>query len=356
MSRDGQIMLKLAKKLNEKFKLDLDLRYLYVSRQALLLPAIDDIGQEELEWILAPTTILTTRIILRRLNIDVDDVAVLLNEFGISETNYDRKLSKREVLNIGKLITDGRFKKKIFSNVEFCKPRTIGYLKQEGLTEDENFAVIDIGWQGTLQKSISRILHDNGHNFPVKGLYFWLKRRLKYKESDDLQSYFPDRWHNSKFKSRAYIIPMMEAFVAADHGGVVSYDLDGESYRPVLKSHLNAMGIDWGISVQQEAMQKFAELITSAKYNMADNFFECQEVIADNFAAFMLSPTLTEASVYGQYPDSEDQYESYHLPLAEKYSFTECIKHRLFGYKHHHNEWSQASVAMSNGLGRRLGR
>ena len=72
----------------------LDCRYLYVSRQALLLPAIGEDLEPEMSWILARSSLLTPRIALRRAAIDVDDPAVeeLLDAAGFPRSSFDTHL------------------------------------------------------------------------------------------------------------------------------------------------------------------------------------------------------------------------------------------------------------------------
>ena len=69
LSRDGEILHQIAERLNERSKHPVELRYLYVSRQSLLLPALGESLKDELSWILAPTAVLTVRIALRRVEI-----------------------------------------------------------------------------------------------------------------------------------------------------------------------------------------------------------------------------------------------------------------------------------------------
>ena len=65
-------MYEVAKIIVEKYYHDrVTLKYLYVSRQSLLFPAIEDLDEDAFEWIFAPTSMLTIRIILDRVNFEI---------------------------------------------------------------------------------------------------------------------------------------------------------------------------------------------------------------------------------------------------------------------------------------------
>lgn len=354
LSRDGQILLKLAEIIKKKLELNINLRYLYVSRQALLLPAITVIDDEELDWILAPTSILTLRIICQRLNMHIDEVSELLREYGYDRNSHDKNLSKEERTKLRELFRDERIQKIIMSKVNIYRPKVYEYFRQEGLTNDDRFAIVDIGWNGTLQRSISRILEYYGYGFQTKGLYFGLRRRLQHKDSDLLSAFFSDYKNPVKLDSITYIVPLIELFAAANHGGVSSYESIGNLYKPVLKKSLNIETIDWGVLVQQEAMIKLAENITCSNNDIINDLIKCKDILSENLAEFMLDPTYTEARAYGDFPLAEEQNESYHFPLARKFNFKELIRYKFWGYTHHHNEWLYASIALSNKLSKRI--
>jgi predicted HAD superfamily hydrolase len=354
VSRDGQILLKLARIINDKLKYDIELRYLYGSRQAWHLPAIRDIGEEELKWILAPTSVLNLSIILNRLNIKPAAVNELLNEYGFDDRWYTRPLKRQHITTVRKFLTDPRAKRVILSKVHSLRPAIIGYFKQEGLMRDDKYALVDIGWNGSLQRSLSRILGDAGYSFGIKGFYFGLRQRLKNKDSDVLLSYFSGHENPCQLNRLCYTVPVLEAFSAADHGGVVFYEQNGNSFEPKLRSRTDERRVEWGVLVQHAAMTRCIELVRDSKYDLIKKLRQLKDIHFCNFSRFMIDPTAEEARVIGSYPDSEEQNEAYFLPLAQKYTFCELIKNKYWGYRHHHNEWISASIKLSNVLYKKL--
>ena len=354
LSRDGQVLLKLAEIVKQRYGFDIELRYLHVSRQALLFPALVEITDEELEWILAPTSLLTVRIVLKRINFEAEEFDQLLAEHGFDRSGYDSHLSPEERGRLRALLTDERVREMILPRAEQFRTRVLAYLAQEGVTADERFAVVDIGWNGTLQRSISRMLSHQGHTAPLRGFYFGLRRRLRFKESDELYAYFSDAEAPAPVESAVYIIPMVELFTAADHGVVLGYEQGGNVWQPILKSRTNEAGIAWGVGIQQEAMQTLAGIILDRSLELLENEEAYKALCGKNFADFILTPSRLEAEAYGAYPFREEQNDTYAFRLASKYSVLELLQHKRHGFKHHHDEWSQGALELSSPVARRL--
>ncbi len=346
LSRDGQIMHRMAEKIISRYyRDDVRVRYLYVSRQALLFPAMTTLDDEAFEWIMAPTALLTPKIILKRINFTPDEFSELLKEYSFAES-LDRHLEHDERGRFQNMLREAG--KQILARAEQYRDRTYRYLQQEGLTEPGLFGVVDIGWSGTLQRSISRILGLFDEQKPVLGLYFGLKDRKKYKLQDGLFSWFTDLSHQRNLDKKTYIVPMTELFTAADHGGVRSYQEDSGRMVPQLGSENNTTGLAWGIAVQQEAMLAYADcMLELGERSLEEICWKYLDHYENNYARFLLQPTLREAAVYGAYLDAEDQNESYHRQLAGKYSFRELLQVKKNQYKHHHNEWQEGAMKLT---------
>lgn len=348
LSRDGQVLYKIAEQIvTRHYPGKISLQYLYVSRQALLFPAIEAINKEALQWIMAPTSLLTPRIILKRLNFTPEEFAEHLSGFGFTN-KLDKHLDQPERGRFREMLMAAE--QDIMQRVASYRENALCYFKQQGLLGEDLFAVIDIGWSGTLQRSISRMLCQTGDQKPLFGFYFGLKARNKYKETDEMYAWFSDFKAPRDLDRKTYIIPMTELFTAADHGGVVKYDMEQDKAVPVFKQETNVTGLEWGVVVQQQAMLCFtanalqtftiSELALLSGSDVA--FFE------QIYEQFLRHPQPQEAAAYAQYQDAEDQNESYHKPLAQPYRLHELFQVKTHQYKHHHNEWQEGALAISN--------
>lgn len=350
LSRDGQILYKIAEKILEKYNYNIEIQYLFVSRQSLLFSAISEINQEALQWIMAPTQILTPRIILRRINFNPDELGDSLNKFGFLQ-NIDEQIPENRKGNFINFLKSNS--ELILSRAGEYRKNAIGYLKQEGLSGSSNIGLVDIGWSGTLQRSISRLLEREGYNNAIYGFYFGLKRRLKNKDNDQLFSWFTDYENPRKLDKDTYIIPMTELFTQADHGGVHSYFFDKDSKKCEVKliKEKNESGMNWGIDIQQKAVLNYTDLILNSSIGL-ENVETPLNFLESNYRKFLLNPDIMEAKAYGSFPLAEDQNESYYHPLAKKYSLPRLLKTILLGksIKHNHNEWQEGAFRISSKL------
>ena len=346
LSRDGQIMYRIADLIIRRFYAnELDARYLHVSRQSLLFPATTELNKEAYEWIMAPTSLRTPRIILRRINFLPEEAYHLLKKYGLHEM-IDTHLDAEGVRRFRKLLPE--LWPALIARIGRYKANTIGYFHQEGLFRPGKLAVVDIGWSGTLQRSISRLMAMEGDNKPLAGFYFGLKNRKKHKESDCLYAWFTDYTAPRALDRETYIIPMTELFTAADHGGVVCHEYTDGRFVPVLKERINATGASWGVQVQQDAMLEYTKAVLSLGRGVVeDNRASDIDFFEENYRRFLLSPTYEEADTYGMYMIAEDQNESYHVPLARGYSCLELLKLAITGRGRHHNEWQQGAIGLT---------
>ncbi|MCK4797082.1 MAG: hypothetical protein KAT05_06850, partial [Spirochaetes bacterium] len=280
-------------------------------------------------------------------NIELEEIIDILKKLEFNKKNYDKQLSETERQKVKNLLQSEEIKEIIRIKKKSYQKSTIGYLMQEGLSDKKKYGLIDIGWNGTLQRSISRLLDMKGYDLPIVGLYFGIRSRKKHKDSDKMFAFFSDYQNPHWLEKLIYIVPMMEIFVAADHGGVGSYKKINNKYQPVFKNSSNIEGIKWGISIQQEAMEFLANTIIEHLNNF--NKFIYNDFFAKNMSMFILSPSIDEARVYGSYPLSEEQNEAYHLSIAAKYNLWDLF-FKKDSKKHHHNEWVNASYVLSNNM------
>jgi len=352
LSRDGEILLKIARGLNKTYRYPVELRYLFASRQALLLPSLEEPLEKELDWILAPTAVLSPRIVLRRVNLKPEPLEDALEQAGFPLGAWDTHLDDSNRARLAEFLLSPRIREHIHKNARAARLLAETYLEQEGLTHDTAFAIVDIGWRGTLQTCISRLLETMGHDQPVCGLYYGLMGRKRHKPEDELDAFFFDTARPSAVDSIDYLVPVLEMFVAAQHGGVSGYQLENNEVTPSFRSEKNDRALSWGLGVQQEAILALADALSRQPALKIDSNAIHRDTVR-NLEQFARNPSRAEARVFGSFLDAEDQNEAIFVPLAKPFRFMELRRHRDEGYLHHHNEWRAGAIALTHRLFRR---
>lgn len=155
------------------------IEYSYVSRKSLRLTYFLSIENFEDICLTFPTQPLTIEAILKEIGFEKKDFCDVIKKYNISD---DEKFNMREP------VLDGRVAavlKSIHENVPEkyyeISALTTEYLEQEGFF-GEKTAAVDIGWHGSLQLMLEKILTSNGGNeipFFYYGILSGAGKRLK---------------------------------------------------------------------------------------------------------------------------------------------------------------------------------
>ncbi|MEZ2301884.1 MAG: HAD family hydrolase [Microcoleus sp.] len=327
MARDGQILWKIAQIICRKWGYDIDCQYFYGSRQAFHFPSIQQIGETEQEWLFDRPPFLSVRLVCDRVNIQPEQIADALTRHGLSADMWDKNLTDPEFTALKAAFQDREAIDRIVDLAAIYRENAIGYFKQAGIGDGKSFAIVDSGWTGRSQRSFSKILAI-GNLYPpggVPGFYFGLERRITPFSTDRLIPYFlePDDITERRSLSSS---PILELFLAADHGSTVRYEKQDDRYIPILRSEKNEKGLEWGVLVQQQAILDFTERLTDHLEPEECEVRYFYKVTEDLLKTFIHSPNQEEAQVFGSQPFSDQQLESKFHDLAPAYSLVDGFK------------------------------
>jgi FMN phosphatase YigB (HAD superfamily) len=314
LARDGQFLIELAREMSRRLGLDLELRYLYGSRQAWFLPAVKEVEPAHLEWLLGPDPRLTAETIAQRGGLDVALVQSEISKLLGRHVSSDFNLSAVDHARITAEFTHTRLPLAISAAASKARGPLINYLRQEGLFDGTRWALVDVGWLGRLQDALRTILKYEGMNDPLRGYYFGLQRNTSDPLNDKAAFFgaggepMPD-WRFS------YLV---EIFTAADHGSTVGYEQapDG-SWRPTLRLPGNPTATNWGLADLRAGARTVLEMIHHDEFaDLAKNAVELRQVLVALVGNLMRRPTWSDAAAFGDFPFACDQNEQYVQSLA----------------------------------------
>lgn len=348
IARDGQILLKIADIICDRWDLKIECRYLYGSRQAWHLPSLDEIGDTELEWLIDDTHHLSIKSVCERVNLKPEDIQDVFTQKGFSKDSWDRNLTKDERIRLSEIFRDASISETITSANKEVREKTIGYLRQEGMFDDACIGVVDIGWRGNMVNSLHRLrtLGEPAAKGDIHGFYFGLFQYPKEIPKANVSTYFydsdtPEKAHG--FCRETGFCVLMELFTAADHGSTVGYKRAGERYEPVLRERVNKMALDWGLKIQQDSVTAFTGHMTTSA-NQADCDTESYMRATNHLLGeFFTRPNPGESEAYGSFLVTEDQTENIFYELAPRISLTDALNVALFGRLKNKAVWLQAS-------------
>ncbi len=347
LSRDGQILLEIARKLVGKLNFDCELRYLYGSRLSWNRATIESLDEH---WIWAPLSkFCSLEDLFDRLDIKQEEIVDSLSDFGFTKNDWYRSLNQEEVQLLRSILNEEHVKELIFRKAARRRKVLSKYLEQERLLDSDDKGIVDLGWAGSMYSALSRLVNSGGGK-PLVGFYFAKNSSPSIdKECELLEAYFFDeRIKKGILDNR--IKDALELFCSADHGTVVGFEHKGEQVYPILEENVNQRVINWGLPILRKTTDCFIEnlLLDSSLVNP---YADTRESSVQVFEAFWLAPSQSEATAWGSLP-----WEN-HLPSqksnpyswSESYTWKQVLDSFISGsYPHHHSRaWVNGSIAGS---------
>ena len=351
VARDGQILLKIAKVICDKWNYAIDCRYLYGSRQAWHFPAITEISETELDWIFDPTQFLSVQSVCDRVNLKPEQIEDILIINDFSTECWNTNLDVRQRLLLKQVFQKPEISQLIVNIAAIYREKAIGYFHQEELGDGVPFGIVDIGWHGRLQCSLSKLLQlaDMYPSEGISGFYFGLCKKIKKFSQERLFAYFSDFDRPSKRDSLCHKA-LLELFVTADHGGTVRFELENGVFVSILRSKENNKALEWGLAVQHSAVEVYAnQFVDCLKTDLLDSntLLKASEKLLRQFIQY---PSKLESEVFGSFLFAEDQTENTMYELAPKYQLADALN-LVWDRQHpHHNVWYAASLRRTNSL------
>ncbi len=345
LARDGQIMHQVAEQLVNIWHLDIDVRYLYCSRESLLLPSFEQVGDFEEYWITwGYLKSITIEELCKRLATPPDSLTVSIHAAGLSAYLMDpqRPISRSDMIKLQTLLRREDLAASVRRSVLPRFEQALGYLKQEGFADPVPYALVDTGWRGSSHYALSGLLR-KGKIRPAKGItgfYLGLNKGAQCFDSDALHAFLFD-WRRERRDDRLSSFICFEMLLSADHGRTVDYQLQGTRYLPVLEtprdtSMLSTVALHHTIAIAYASRAASVLVFDKFPHDAAD---VCRRLTR----AFISWPTTDEAELYGQWPMSSEIRERDYQPMAPSMDLRSLIANAA-GIKKVRGYWPQASL------------
>ncbi|WNB85431.1 hypothetical protein [Cellulomonas sp. ATA003] len=322
VARDGEVMLQIARRLIRGLGLEMDLRYLEGSRRAWLLPSMGDVDAGRLAAVLGREEKVTVRKCLEWVDLLPEDVGQVLSEAGLPASVWDARLDPPGVSRMVDLMT-GALSERVAERSRARTAATQDYLRQEGLLEETPFAVVDIGWQGTVGRLLTAVLERCGGQPPAVECYFGLTKPQHDAEGRDPRGYMYDEWRGTGAGTRFVDDWVaLEMFAAPTHGRVGGYERDGNVVRPIRGDAGPAHALEWGLEAVRHGIDVFCDELAPT-LGLLDPYVDVRAATWSALRTFWLLPTAAEVRAWGDFPFEED--DELHYAIAEGLSGREVL-------------------------------
>lgn len=344
LARDGLVMKRVADLLIDKWNLNVDTKYLYCSRQSLLISAFRGGGDFEYEWItfgyLNSVSLLE---ICGRLNISLHDIKGLIgHKIQRPFLKPESPLTPEEKNEIRNMLHKPDFDKIITKTNKATFDATVKYLKQEGVLDTVPIGIVDSGWRASSQYALNAIISKAGEkNSPIKGFYLGLNSDHWLNSNESAYTFLFD-WSKNNRDYRIYNFLCFEMLLAAPHGRTVGYDIQKGISVPLLSLSPPAdrcILIDFHHSCATTFAFYYSKVIG---FNQYQSTFP--PLIRKLISLFISSPTQKEALAYGDFLMAGEMTERDEQVLAPPITHKDMFRMAI-GKKNIKGFWPQGSLA-----------
>lgn len=345
LARDGKIFSEAARELAAGWNLDLDIRYLFCSRESLCLPSYQHTGDFERYWIpWGYAGGITLAEVCRRLGILPEELPDTASAVCQASWYGDpqQAIPVSRLPELYDLLQDPAMEALIRQRSQPLFEEALAYFRQEGLVDGIPFVLADTGWRGCSQYALSALLHKANLRPPdgLTGCYFGLNRETHLFDNDRMQAFLFD-WRSQPRDYRLYCFICFEMLFAADHGRTVRYQRCADRLEPVL-ADAPCRSVAEAAAIHHAQAAVFARQAASV-IGFDEYPTELPAVVARLARAFMNSPTRDEAGVYGAWPIASEIAERDFQPMAPPMGFSQFFNCAL-GREKISGFWPQASL------------
>jgi predicted HAD superfamily hydrolase len=353
VSRDGQILQRLAQVIAPAWGYTIECRYLYGSRKAWHPATLEKLNAATLKSFFETAPLNSLRKVFALLDLSIDSFEQVLDTAGFGRARWDEHLDREEQGFVQQLFLKSPIAEAIVSNSRKKRELAISYLEQERFLDGVPAAIVDIGWYGNLQRSLTEILTLAGHRCEVTGFYFGLLAKNRLSAESNYLSYW-NQLSEARFRIREQNLAMFELFTAGTHGSVMGYEQMGEKIRPVLNHSRNLAAEEWGLHILQQAACQFASVLLTAINRESLPVPEYRQITARVYDLFYKHPSKEEARVWGSFKYSEDPSESSVEQMVPDWNWRQIVSALLNWKKRPTYWWHHGSLATRNFLPLRL--
>ena len=319
LARDAYSMHRIAKRFCERFGLGMDCRYLHGSRLAWRSAAYSLVGDEKYDNIFSGGYLLTPRVILERAMADAEQRAAIYGDinknnhssrYALSNENY--ALSPAEMKAFAeKLKTSGVFGEYLdeLSNRQFRGASM--YLRQEGVFDGSDIAVVDSGWTGSIQRTLRQIAERSVRDPKITGYYFGL-----YAQSADTRDGAYETWYFGP-KSRVSEMTnfnnnVFECMCACPSHMTSGYEFSGREgrYVPIFRDS-GKNNFEMAELICDRIDKYSADFLSGSGMKFEDYSEKYLDMSKKILRRFMINPTKDEAEAFGRLTFCDDASDSY---------------------------------------------
>jgi FMN phosphatase YigB (HAD superfamily) len=317
VARDGYVIKQFAEALTKTMPSPPEIRYLYGSRQAWRSVSLKSKDDQDISWAFESTESVSLENIFERLGCLPSVAEDLLTSWGFPPQTWSKPLSVDELREVRSHFSKNEeILERIIDAISTRKETALDYLAQEGLLDEAPWAIVDLGWHGSLQTALTSLLKERGGACQM-GFYFGLQSRgTKGPENNECAAFLFDQDRNGDDVPVVDLVYLMESFCTAPDGSCIGYQETNRSLEPIFRNGHELALANWGLGLVHDAYNLYAQVLDVDLLRGVD-WNTIKKPVVELLEEFSTNPGLNEAISWGQFPYENDQHASASAPLAK---------------------------------------
>jgi hypothetical protein len=322
LSRDGQVLYGLARRLATPADGGLDMEYVYSSRLTWSLAATDPGHLADAAWITNSFIKSNADDLLARLGLPLAEFRQVLLDCGASLDPEVRADQPAQADALRRFAARPEVTRTVGERIAGMRRLVLDYAAQHQLA-DARTGLVDIGWTGRMAGSFIEMCEAAGMTGGRPAVLFWGHEPRASGWTDPRVAAW--MYNTATWEGVDWRVPnapfVMESFCMADHGIVAGYqrDTDG-TIRPQLMSPRNDAADAWGLGLYRSVLYEFVAALESSR-NLPVG--DVRPIVHQVLDAFWSYPAEGEALAWGSYPYDSDPAGTAIRPLARPFTVTD---------------------------------
>lgn len=355
VARDGQVMREIALAVQRRLTefQDIDCRYIYGSRIAWHHASLAELDERHLRWLLDAQPVINAQIFAKRIGVEASVVEKALREAGAPALATSASWSENDIGAAKKILVEHQSWLLEAAGAERRRKLGRAYFEQEGLLDGTPWALVELGWSGSM---LTSLCHALGRRETLPAFYL-----CQSHEDVDLPALvalrsFLMQPHGSQFHfgRGLRLSEIIEALSAADHPTTLGYREENGRVAPIFKTGTTPMWPAGHLKSLRAGATAFVEALDDDTLNKLRAWTReetSSRLLAIELLAvlcrFVEEPSRELAMPFTECVFSEDPAEQHRRTFVQKVGLWKALKERVFTSE---DLWPQGSLACSNGL------
>lgn len=340
LARDGEILKRAYERLIAAGRPGPPALYLYSSRRAFTIPAMTTLDDTNLDFLTACRPGLTVAQYLQRVDLDAS-----LHQAEIRASGFERDdLSPRTATELSQLRDlFRRLERPFLQQMAHERKLIADYLRELGLFATPKLGIIDVGWHGSIQNGLQRIIDFEQLPITLSGYYLgtWAPAARLTRDGQRLRGYVCQDGVPAHTEMLCRLgTEVLEFLHLASHGSVIGFERRADGIKPVLgPNDSDAAKIEAAAELHEGALQFMDDVLEVSRDFPALTFSPTWAFAP--IARVIDVPSPTEATRLGELPHTDGYGSAFVIsPIARPPSWSALLRDpRLLRREYERSFW-----------------